>query len=81
MERRSNTKFKQPKGKSGAPFAGMFGLNQPGIKSIGLKKVHERLHNNMDNSDSNNNNKNVEESVKAVTPVKPGKAPVSKKEE
>ena len=34
----------------------------------------------MDNSDSNNNN-NKEESVKAVTPVKPGKAPVSKKEE
>ena len=77
MERRSNTKFKQNKCKSGAPFMGMFGFRRPNPVS---KRVHDKLHQNMDNSDSNNNNNN-EDSVKAVTPVKPGKAPVSKKEE
>ena len=77
MERRSKTNFKQIKCKSGAPFMGMFGFRRPNPVS---KRVHDKLHQNMDNSDSNNNN-NKEESVKAVTPVKPGKAPVSKKEE
>lgn len=78
MERRSNTKFKQPKGKSGAPFMGLFGSRRSNPIS---KRVHDRLHQNMDNSDDDNNNNNQEEPVKAVTPVKPGKAPVSKKEE